>query len=244
MKDVEHAIVNVLKEQLVGNPWKGLKAVYRISGGGGIGMDFLYQTETGTWTDEHLSVRVWGRASEPLGGYSISLRDDTSKRFNKVEFVVTRDSYDVSYHWDEQLYLVELSDNARLFPQWVNDRMMSSIYKQEFPNGPVDKDEDGDPAYVSSWDSGLFTFRIKDKALITTVVLDKDGVQREFSFNTPDDLKNGILEHHELTNNGLLKATWAPWNTMVIKSPHNSLPYGKFSEYVFYNMVDIPDKRS
>jgi hypothetical protein len=43
----------------------------------------------------------------------------------------------------------------------------------------------------------------------------------------------GILEHHQITNTEL-SDEWKSWNTLIIKSPHNSIPYDKVNEFVSY----------
>ena len=129
-----------------------------------------------------------------------------------------------------------LLNNAEVFYQWVNERMMSMIFEYEKDNDlvPTEYDSDGDLEYLSSWDSGVFTFHIdKNNNLVYKVVLTKDGKERTLDLPLRDYFVEGILDHYKVTNNEL-SDDWKPWNTMILKSLHYDIPYDKREEFVNY----------
>lgn len=161
-------------------------------------------------------------------------------RFNilSLSYDKKSESVNVQYSWDDEYVEQNIVDRERLFPQWINERMMSIIYEHEFPNGPTAKDVDGDPLYESTWDSGTFTFLISDSKDVEVIVeLKKDGKSRKMDLTLPEYFTKAMIEHYQITH-GELKHKWQPWNKMVIKSPHNDLPYGHFEKHVFYNFEE------
>lgn len=172
-----------------------------------------------------------------VGQYYRAVKDDPEKRFNKFELEVLPDkAYKARYVWEDEYYKKDRSDTARVFPQWLNDRMISQIYAFEFPNGPTDKDDDGDPVYVKTWNRGIFTFRVKNRGVDSEIVLYKNDVARVAGLKLPEYFIEALLEHYEITNNGILKGEWKSWNKLVILSPNNDLLYGKMDEHVFYTL--------
>ena len=168
--------------------------------------------------------------------YFDSVKENPENRFNKVEFEINQNgTSQVRYRWDDEHFKKDQMDTARVFPQWINDRMISLIYSYEFPNGPTAKDEDGDSVYISTWDRGIFTFKVTDKRIESEITLYKGEVARTAHLKLPDYFIDALLEHHEITTNGILKHEWKPWNKLVINSPHNDLPFSKMDEHVFYS---------
>ena len=57
-------------------------------------------------------------------------------------------------------------------------------------------------------------------------------------FEYYEDLCNkDLLEHYEVTNNGILKDVWKPWNKIVISIPPNG--YLNENEYIAYYLDDV-----
>ena len=162
---------------------------------------------------------------------------DSNQKFNRVKIVINKEGfYEQQYCWDKLLERQDLLDYAEVFYRWVNERMMSIIFEYEKENGlvPTRFDSDGDLEYLSSWDSGVFTFYVHDKDEFQySIVLLKDGIERVLHMPLNDFLKAGILEHHKETNINLGE-DWKPWNTMILKSPHNDIPHDKRLEYLSY----------
>jgi hypothetical protein len=131
---------------------------------------------------------------------------------------------------------LQLLSSADVFPQWVNERIMSLIYETEFPNGPTERDDDGDSLYVSTWDRGVFTFRINKGKIDSDILLCKGENERRIEVPLPGYFIKAMFEHHEITNTGILKDNWKPWNKLAIHSPHNDLPYSAMDNHVFYSL--------
>lgn len=164
---------------------------------------------------------------------------NTSEKFNKAKIEIYSDgTYSEYYWWDSGLQNQDLLNYADVFYQWVNDRMMSMIFEFEKDNDlvPTQYDADGDLEYLSSWDSGVFTFHIdKKNSLEYKIVLIKEGKERVLDMPLKDFFKEGMLEHYKITNTELTHE-WKPWNTMILKSNHNDIPHDKRNEFVSYVM--------
>ncbi|PAM95286.1 hypothetical protein B4N84_08410 [Flavobacterium sp. IR1] len=164
-------------------------------------------------------------------------RLSSKDQFNVVTFKIKNDgTYSTSYVWENEKAKKNLLDSAEVFYQWVNDRMMSMIFEYEKDNNlvPTQLDSDGDLEYLSSWDSGVFTFHINENNhLEHKVVLKKEGKERFLDLPLKDYFVEGMLDHHEVTNTELSEE-WKPWNTMILKSLHYDIPYDKRDEFVTY----------
>lgn len=162
---------------------------------------------------------------------------ETNDKFNIVIYKIKNDGTHSSvYLWENEKSHQDLLDFAEVFYQWVNERMMSMIFEYEKDNDlvPTEYDSDGDLEYLSSWDSGVFTFHIdKNNNLVYKVVLTKDGKERTLDLPLRDYFVEGILDHYKVTNNEL-SDDWKPWNTMILKSLHYDIPYDKREEFVNY----------
>ena len=127
-------------------------------------------------------------------------------------------------------------DGAEVFYQWVNEIMMSMLFEYEKDNNllPTQYDDDGDLEYLSSWDSGVFTFHITEQnELVYKINLTKDGKERIVEMPLKAFFIEGILNHHKITNTEL-SDVWQPWNTLILKSLNYDIPYDKREEFVSY----------
>jgi hypothetical protein len=169
--------------------------------------------------------------------YFQETKNNLGKRFNKFQMEVLSDgTSQINYKWEDEEHRKDQSDTAQVFPQWINERLITYIYEKEFPSGPTEKDDDGDPLYVSTWDRGVFIFRIKSKVIETDFLLFKGTTPRKIVLDLPNYFEEALLNHYEITNNGILKANWTPWNKLVINSPHNTLSYAEKDKYIFYSL--------
>jgi len=164
-------------------------------------------------------------------------RIETGDQFNVAIFEIQNNGdYLSTYKWENDKAKQDLLDYAEVFYQWVNYRMMSMIFEYEKDNDlvPTEYDDDGDLEYLSSWDSGIFTFHINDKEeLEYKIELTQDGEERILNMPLKDYFVEGILEHYKVTNTELADK-WEPWNTMILKSLHYDIPYDKRDEFVRY----------
>ena len=162
---------------------------------------------------------------------------ETSDKFNVALFEIQNNGlYTCTYTWENDKAKKNLLDYADVFYQWANDRMMSLIFEYEKENNLIatQYDDDGDLEYLSSWDSGLFTFHINDKGKLEhKIVLTQDGKERILDMPLKDYFVEGILEHHKSTNNELADE-WKSWNSMELKSLHSDIPHDKREEFVRY----------
>lgn len=202
-------------------------------------------TNSGSSSTSGYIVKNGVEISKPLPGeikalvkehYNLSIHNP-SRRFNKVDLEITPNkTYSVHYTWEDDQFLKDQADTARVFPHWINERMISIIYAFEFPNGPTNLDDDGEPVYRKTWDRGVFTYKIENDRVACEIELFKGGVSRRPEIDLPSDFIDALLEHHKITNNGSLKEKWKPWNKLMIISPNNDLPFARVSEHVFYSL--------
>lgn len=165
--------------------------------------------------------------------------DNINERFNKLEVLIFPDgTYKEKYWWDDKKENQDKLNSANVFYQWLNETMMNRIYEFEKEHNlltPV-YDDDGEFDYhASSWDYGEFEFKIHQNKLIHNITLTKDGNSRMLKMSLPEYVVKGVLEHHEITNKELTKE-WKPWDTLLIKSPHNDIPYKNWEDYVTYSL--------
>jgi len=228
---------NEIIEKLKDINWKKFNIVFNINKGS-IGYDKIEYID-----DNDVEILFFIRFGE-IDALINSIRnkynsniDDPSKKFNKYEIeIYPNGEVTEKEWWDSEKEKKDLLDGAEVFYQWVNELMMSMIFEYEKDNDlvPTQLDSDGDLEYLSSWDSGVFTFHINEKNnLEYKVVLTKDGKERTLDLPLRDYFVEGILDHYKVTNNEL-SDEWKPWNTMILKSLHYDIPYDKRDEFVSY----------
>ncbi|RZS98984.1 hypothetical protein [Aquimarina brevivitae] len=170
-----------------------------------------------------------------------SVISDSLKRFNRVEIKLFPDGNQIEkFWWDDKKEIENKLNSANVFYQWINETMMNRIFDYERDNNLLNPvyDEDGDFDYhESSWDNGVFEFKILSDQINHLITLIKDGNSRILNMPLPEYIEKAILEHHEITNNEL-KKEWDPWNILIIKSPHNDIPYSDWKQYVTYKLDD------
>lgn len=230
-QDVINAFYNYYKEF----SYKILEIKFIFTLGGSYDINVLYKN------NENIKETILdGRELFKYERYIYNLfisKIETNDKFNIVIYKIKNDGTHSSvYLWENEKSHQDLLDYAEVFYQWVNERMMSMIFEYEKDNDlvPTEYDSDGDLEYLSSWDSGVFTFHIdKNNNLVYKVVLTKDGKERTLDLPLRDYFVEGILDHYKVTNNEL-SDDWKPWNTMILKSLHYDIPYDKREEFVNY----------
>ncbi|WP_117883430.1 hypothetical protein [Aureibaculum luteum] len=170
--------------------------------------------------------------------------NDKSKRFNKLELIIFPDGhYKENYFWDEKKEIADKLMAAEFFYQWTNDTLMNRIFEYEKDNELLkpNYDENGDLIdYQESWDRGLFLFIINNNIISHKITLYKNSIERDLPMPLPPYFIKGLLEHQLVTNTELTNE-WKPWNRLLINSPHNSIPYDKWQEYVEYSLEVIEE---
>ncbi|MFL1894056.1 hypothetical protein ACJRPK_00035 [Aquimarina sp. 2-A2] len=165
--------------------------------------------------------------------------ENINDRFNKLEVIIFPDgTYKEKYWWDDGKEKQDKLNSANVFYQWLNETMMNRIFDYEKEQGlltPV-LDDDGEfDYYESSWDKGEFEFKISQNKVIYNITLIKNNIYRISEMPLPDYIENALIEHHQITNQELTEE-WKPWNTLLIKSPHNDIPYNDWKTYVTYTL--------
>ncbi|BFO65405.1 hypothetical protein [Chryseobacterium sp. KCF3-3] len=229
------AIFNQLKDV----KWEKINIIFNINGGA-IGYDKIeYIDEYGTTNSFWIKFKLIDNLLNLINNQYNQSLNDVSKRFNKYQIEIFSDGKTIENKWwDSEKDKQDLLKGAEVVFQWANDRMMSMIFEFEKENNllPTQYDADDELEYLSSWDSGVFTFHINDKnELEYKIVLTKDGVERVLEMPLKDYFIEGILEHHKITNT-ILSDEWKPWNTLIIKSPHTGIPYDKVDQFVSYTL--------
>ena len=230
---------NEIIEKLKDISWKKINIILNINEGA-IGYDNIEYID-----EDDAAVFFWIRFGE-ISDLINSIRnkynshiDDPNRRFNKYQIEIYANGEVIEKEWwDSEKEKKDLLDGAEVFYQWLHERMMSMIFEYEKDKGllPLQYDSDGDLEYLSSWDSGVFTFHINEKNdLEHTVVLTKDGKERVLDLPLKDYFTAGILEHHKITNTELVNE-WKPWKSIILKSLHYDIPYDKKEEFVRYVM--------
>ncbi|WP_347051784.1 hypothetical protein [Flavobacterium olei] len=217
-------------------PYEKLRIQYEFTASGSYKFLVRYLSETTTSTN---------KSSGPIDDEVEKISEyfeetiHTEKRFNRFIIEINNDkTYSQEQYWDITKEKQDLLNTADVFYQWVNERMMSMIFEYEKDNNliPTQYDSDGDLEYLSSWDSGVFTFHINEKNdLEYKVALTQDGKERILDLPVKDYFIEGILEHYKVTNTEL-SDVWKSWNTMKLKSLHYDIPYDKREDFVSYIM--------
>ncbi|MNK54608.1 hypothetical protein D3C87_735950 [compost metagenome] len=228
---------NEIIEQLKGKNWQKINIIFNIDKGSIRYGKIEYIDENDLTNSFWISFDEIDDLINSIFNKYDSNIDNLNTRFNKYQIEIYPDGEVTEKEWwDSEKEKKDLLDSADVFYQWVNERMMSMIFEYEKDNDlvPTEYDSDGDLEYLSSWDSGVFTFHIdKNNNLVYKVVLTKDGKERTLDFPLKDYFVEGILDHYKVTNNEL-SDEWKPWNTMILKSLHYDIPYDKREEFVSY----------
>ncbi|MDX8553262.1 hypothetical protein MK851_06420 [Tenacibaculum sp. 1B UA] len=238
MKKLKKDFIDEVSSLLPITNWKKILINIYISKSK-LSLKIKYSNENNQSEDLVVSSRYFKEFKKEL--YNLYLKNIESKkeRFNKLQYlVVPEGNFEENYYWDETKEKEDKLTAAKYFYQWVNETMMNRIFEYEKENKLLtpNYDEEGDLIdYKDSWDSGIFTFKVVDKKIDYTIELIKGLVSRILPVLLPEYFINGLLEHHQITNEEL-KDEWQPWNTLVIKSPHNDIPYDSWEEYVTYSL--------
>ncbi len=237
--DKENGLINKICELADQNFWHEIKLKLSFTESGGYGMKATFLNEKNNKL-ENLSIPL--RVLRPYIKHLIDRQrklKDSEKKFNTILISLNKNlQLSIEYEYNLQNVETEKLNQSRVFYQWLNETMMNRIYdfeKEKKLLTPV-YDDDGElDFYESSWDEGEFEFKILDNKVLHKITLVKNRISRRLKMSLPDYLINAILEHHKITNQELTEE-WSFWNKLIIKSPHNSIPYDRESEFVTYSL--------
>ncbi len=238
---MKNNFLDLIKNGFSGLDWKSIKVIFDVTDGS-IGYESIQYVTSQNKIEEHWIPFKKIREVIDFIRELYNSKKETNEKFNKVEvkFILNGKST-VRYYLDDVEELKNKIDTANVFFQWLNETMMNRIFEYEKENNLLisNYDEDGDFIdYKESWDSGVFTFKIVNKTVDYSIKLTKNNVSRTLSMPLPEYLIKGLLEHYQITNKEL-KEEWKPWNKLIINSPHNSIPYEEWEQYVFYTYEEI-----
>ena len=240
MNELNEKLVNIINGFLDRVSWSEIEVVFSINQGA-IGFIVSYLDNKNMMQDLAISTKHLGFYLDYLHPLFLEKVNDINKRFNRLQVKIFPDgTYKEKYYWDEEKEKEDKLTAAKYFYQWTNDTMMNRIFDYEKENNLLtpNYDEEGDLIdYQESWDNGVFTFTIKDNTISHQIILFKNNIERNLPMPLPQYFKEDLLEHYKITNNEL-KENWKPWNKLVIKSPHNSIPYDEWEDYVTYSLEE------
>lgn len=238
MNDFDRNLFNKIKELTNKYEWDVIELIINFTESGGYGLELFYKNENDDYQEIIMSTRELRTYIKTIVDRFHTLKDSEEK-FNKVFVLIQRNSeIDITYKYDIEKIKSEKLNSSLVFYQWVNETMMNRIFDYEKENNLMtpNYDEDGDLIdYQSSWDKGVFTFEVINNKIDYSIELTKDNEKRKLPMSLPEYFVNGLLEHYQITNEEL-KEEWNPWNKLIIHSPHNSIPYDRWEEYVFYSL--------
>jgi hypothetical protein len=228
----------LIKSKFEDVEWDNIEIVFRIKAQT-IGYDKIgYVNKNQEFIEKYVRLREIVPITNELRE-SFVAKKNSSQKFNKFYIRISANgSYEENFIWDYEDDLKDKLESANVFYQWLNETMMNRIFDFEKENDlltPVHDDDGEFDYYESSYDNGMFCFQIKEKTIRHEIKLVKNEIERDLSMPLPEYITEGILEHHKITTEELSKE-WASWNKLTIKSPHNSIPYDKWKEYVTYSM--------
>ncbi|MFH6991181.1 hypothetical protein [Flavobacterium sp. FlaQc-48] len=229
-------VVNAIYHYYNEYPYAKLIIQYEFTQSGSYKFFVRYMSESETLIPTNKSSDPIDDEIEKISEY-FEIKINSEEKFNRFIIEINNDkTYCHRQFWDIKKVKQDLLNSAEVFYQWLNERMMSMIFEYEKNNNlvPTQYDADGDLEYLSSWDSGVFTFHINEKDnLEHTVILTKNGKERSLNLPLKDYFVEGITEHYKITNTQL-SDEWKPWNTIILKSLHYDIPYDKREEFVQY----------
>ncbi|CAM1356522.1 hypothetical protein [Tenacibaculum ascidiaceicola] len=218
--------------------WDSIKLIISFTESGGYGLELFYKYSSDEYKEIIVSTRELRTNIEGIVSKYHVLKNSKEK-FNKVFILINKNcQIDITYKYDLEKLRVEKLNNSLVFYQWANETLMNRIFDYEKEHNllkPIYDEDDDLVDYENSWDSGVFTFKIVNNKLDYNIELIKDGISRNLPMPLPEYFIKGLLEHYKITNEEL-KEEWQPWNTLVIKSPNNDIPYNSWEEYVTYSL--------
>lgn len=235
--EYKNKIFNKICELTENYNWNIIKLEINFTRSGGYGVKSYYSEKGIDFQKFSISLVEFYPSIEEIINRFHELKK-TEDRFNKVLILIKKNSeVDIAYTYDIEKIRVEKLNNSLVFYQWANETLMNRIFDYEKEHNllkPIYDEDDDLVDYENSWDSGVFTFKIVNNKLDYTIELIKDGISRNLPMPLPEYFVNGLLEHYQITNEEL-KEEWQPWNTLVIKSPNNDIPYNSWEEYITYS---------
>lgn len=183
---------NEIVQELSDKNWKKINIILNINEDA-IGYDKIeYIDHNDTAVFFWVRFGIIGDLIESLRNKYNSNVNLLSKRFNKYQIeIYPNGEVTEKQWWDLEKEKKDLLDGAEVFYQWVNECMMSMISEYEKDNDlvPNQYDDDGDLEYLSSWDSGLFTFYINEKEELKYKIANKIFKEHLNKFKPLEEVK-------------------------------------------------------
>jgi hypothetical protein len=157
---------------------------------------------------------------EELNDFYLQSQLSEDTRFNRITLKITSDlKIESKYFWDQEYYLKDKLQGVRVFPQWLNDRMLILMFEKFYKN--------------KKWDSAIFEFQVFQGTVIFKAVV-SEGQSNNIKIEKPLPKfeSESILLHHKSMNEGELKDYCKQWNTLIIKSPNNDIDLDRDVEYL------------
>ncbi|MDR6563968.1 MULTISPECIES: hypothetical protein [unclassified Arcicella] len=138
---------------------------------------------------------------------SLGFKPDIEK-WNKAVFEYFKDeTLNTSYVWDQGLYIKKMKRAAYNFSHWVQGRLTTMMFEE----GGFDK---------RKWHRATGEFWITNNNEVTFVgrAFNKRNTEHPININLDSwHVRESFIEHYEMTNHGLLKEFWKPWNKLTIR---------------------------
>lgn len=169
---------------------------------------------------------------------------EEGKIYSDVEFEINPDgSYTSRYWYDEERLNKQEYDLAMLrandFPHaaatnLVNYHFFDVKFKRKFTRIHWTMEVNNGEAFFE-----VYSINIKNQQL--PIDISVNGTQLylidDKSLYFEEFWKNQLLKHYQVTNNGILKDVWKPWNKIIISIPPNG--YLNENEDIAYYLDDV-----
>lgn len=207
-------LVQIILNSITSNNWNGINVIFSFTQSGSIGWEAILDNNPIYLDPFDLSPALKGfRAAFN------QVKEDSALHFNKITLSIKSDrSYHITSWWDDEEVKKDKLAWSNVLPQWLNDRLLSVIYQA----GYDDK---------INWQRGEFTFTIQQSKLNFDGIIYDGQTPVPIDIRLPNFVVEGVLDHYQITNEGILKDQWQPWNQLIIRSPNNSLDLDKDVTY-------------
>jgi hypothetical protein len=183
-------------------------------------------TSTGvlSWPEKTVSQAPTKQIRALIRAYYEATQTDAGRLFNKVNFeVFSNGTFTGTYTWDDDEVKNEKVAWANVFPQWLNDRLLSILFEAKYGN-------------ERDWQNGVFNFTVRSSNIQFEGVIYSQDKSEKVQITMPEYLTEAILDHYHTTNEGDLNGDWQPWNQLEIRSPHNSI---NLDTDVSYRLLEV-----
>jgi hypothetical protein len=145
-------------------------------------------------------------------------------KWNKAIFEYSKDgTLKSEYVWDNAQKIEEEKSTAYHFCHWLQRRLTTMMYEES----GFDK---------RKWDRATGEFWVNDQEVkFVGKAFNKRNQESLININLESwDVRKALIEHFEITNNGILKDFWQPWNKLTIRVFQDD--YFRESEHTDYSL--------